>query len=114
MTIAGAYSIEPEGIDAAERPDLLDTVLPAPGALSTSAAPAALRVSDLDYFPAYAGLPRKAQRKADEFLRKFEQDSTGAALHFEPIKRAIDTQLRSARIVDDYRVILRAPEQGDV
>ena len=24
-----------------------------------------------DYFPAYARLPRKAQRKADEFLRKF-------------------------------------------
>lgn len=67
-----------------------------------------------DYFPAYARLPRKAQRKADEFLRKFEQDSTSAALHLEPIKRTLDTQLRSARIGDDYRVILRAPEQGDV
>lgn len=67
-----------------------------------------------DYFPAYAALPRKAQRKADEFLRKFEQDSTAAALHLEPIKRTVDRQLRSARIGDDYRVILRAPEDGDV
>jgi superfamily I DNA/RNA helicase/mRNA-degrading endonuclease RelE of RelBE toxin-antitoxin system len=67
-----------------------------------------------DYFPAYAGLPRKAQRKADEFLRKFEQDSTGAAIHLEPIQRSVDKQLRSARIGDDYRMIVRAPEHGDV
>ena len=67
-----------------------------------------------DYFPAYAGLPRKAQRKADEFLRKFEQDSTAAAIHLEPIQRSVDKQLRSARIGDDYRMIVRAPEQGDV
>jgi superfamily I DNA/RNA helicase len=67
-----------------------------------------------DYFPAYAQLPRKAQRKADEFLRKFEHDSTAAAIHLEPIKRTVDAQLRSARIGDDYRIILRAPEHGDV
>lgn len=67
-----------------------------------------------DYFPAYARLPRKAQRKADEFLRKFEQDSMAASIHLEPIKHAVDGQLRSARIGDDYRVILRAPEHGDV
>lgn len=67
-----------------------------------------------DYFPAYARLPRKAQRKADEFLRKFEQDSTTLSIHLEPIRRTVDGQLRSARIGDDYRVILRAPEHGDV
>ena len=27
-----------------------------------------------DYFPAYARLPRKAQSKADDFLRKFTAD----------------------------------------
>lgn len=67
-----------------------------------------------DYFPAYAALPRKAQRKADEFLRKFEQDSTAASMHIEPLKSVLDPQLRSARIGDDYRIILRAPERGDV
>ncbi|MBK7823493.1 MAG: AAA family ATPase [Tessaracoccus sp.] len=67
-----------------------------------------------DYFPAYARLPRKAQRKADEFLRKFEQDSTALSIHLEPIRQTVDRQLRSARIGDDYRVILRAPEHGDV
>lgn len=66
-----------------------------------------------DYFQAYVALPRKAQRKADEFLSKFQQNSTTLAIHLEPI-HALDPQLRSARIGDDYRVILRAPEKGDV
>lgn len=67
-----------------------------------------------DYFPAYARLPRKAQRKADEFLVKFQRDSTSAAIHLEPLHRMADPQIRSARIGDDYRLILRAPEAGDV
>lgn len=67
-----------------------------------------------DYFAAYARLPRKAQRKADEFLSKFQGDSTAASIHLEPLQRTVDTMLRSARIGDDYRVILRAPEKGDV
>jgi superfamily I DNA/RNA helicase/mRNA-degrading endonuclease RelE of RelBE toxin-antitoxin system len=67
-----------------------------------------------DYFSAYARLPRKAQRKADEFLVKFQRDSASGAIHLEPFHRCVDAQLRSARIGDDYRLILRAPEQGDV
>ncbi|WP_437986666.1 UvrD-helicase domain-containing protein [Sorangium sp. So ce117] len=67
-----------------------------------------------DYFPAYARLPRKAQHKADEFLRKFTTDSTQASIHYEPIRGAQDKQLRSVRIGDDYRAIVRAPERGDV
>ncbi|MFN7698895.1 MAG: UvrD-helicase domain-containing protein [Deltaproteobacteria bacterium] len=67
-----------------------------------------------DYFGAYARLPRKAQRKADEFLAKFQRDSTTLSIHLEPIHGVIDSQLRSARIGDDYRVILRAPPTGDV
>ncbi|MDQ3030944.1 MAG: AAA family ATPase [Myxococcota bacterium] len=67
-----------------------------------------------DYFGAYSRLPRKAQRKADEFLTKFQRDSTTLSIHLEPIAGAVDSQLRSARIGDDYRVVLRAPESGDV
>jgi superfamily I DNA/RNA helicase/mRNA-degrading endonuclease RelE of RelBE toxin-antitoxin system len=67
-----------------------------------------------DYFAAYAHLPRKAQRKADELLVKFQRDSTSLGIHLEPIHGCVDKQLRSARIGDDYRVILRAPEIGDV
>jgi superfamily I DNA/RNA helicase len=67
-----------------------------------------------DFLSAYARLPRKAQRKLDELLSKFRHDSTAASLHVEPIQRALDPLLRSARLGDDYRLILRAPERGDV
>lgn len=66
------------------------------------------------YFPAYARLPRKAQRKADEFIRKFFADPTQASLHYEPIRGAVDPQLRSVRVGDDYRAIVRAPDRGKV
>ncbi len=66
-----------------------------------------------DYFPAYARLPRKAQNKADDFLRKFAADPRQASIHYEPIRGAQDKQLRSVRIGDDYRAIVRAPERGD-
>lgn len=67
-----------------------------------------------NYFPAYARLPRKAQRKADEFIRKFRLDPKQASIHYEPIVSASDKQLRSVRVGDDYRAIVRAPEQGDL
>ena len=66
------------------------------------------------YFPAYARLPRKAQRKADEFIRKFTTDPKQPSIHYEPLRGAADSQLRSVRIGDDYRAIIRAPEQGDI
>ena len=67
-----------------------------------------------EYFPAYARLPRKAQKKADELLRKFTLDPRQASLHYEPIHGAHDRQLRSLRVGDDYRAIVRAPEVGEV
>jgi superfamily I DNA/RNA helicase len=67
-----------------------------------------------NYFPAYARIPRKAQRKADEFIRKFQHDPKQSSIHYEPIAGAIDKQLRSVRVGDDYRAIVRAPEQGDL
>lgn len=66
------------------------------------------------YFPAYAKLPRKAQRKADEFIRKFTTDPKQPSIHYEPLHATADRQLRSVRIGDDYRAIIRAPEAGDV
>lgn len=66
------------------------------------------------YFPAYARLPRKAQRKADEFIRKFCENPKQPSIHYEPILGAVDKQLRSVRVGDDYRAIVRAPERGNV
>ena len=66
------------------------------------------------YFPAYARIPRKAQRKADEFIRKFQHDPKQPSIHYEPIGNAVDRQLRSVRVGDDYRAIIHAPLSGDI
>jgi superfamily I DNA/RNA helicase len=67
-----------------------------------------------EYFAAYARLPRKAQRNADELLRKLAADPRQASLHYEPIRGAHDAQLRSLRVGDDHRAVIREPESGEV
>ena len=67
-----------------------------------------------EYFAAYARLPRKAQRKADELLRKLTTDPRQASIHYEPIRGAHDQKLRSLRVGDDYRAVIREPESGEV
>ena len=67
-----------------------------------------------DFFPAYAALPRKAQRKVETFLQKFRQDPKQASIHYEPLASTEDPRLRSVRIGDDYRAIVRAPEDGEL
>jgi len=57
--------------------------------------------------------PAKVKKKLSELHRKFEQDSTQTSLHLEPVKGARDPKVRSARVGDDYRAIIIAPEQGD-
>ncbi|MFM8444627.1 MAG: UvrD-helicase domain-containing protein [Methylococcus sp.] len=66
-----------------------------------------------DVLKDFGGLPVKVQRKVFEFVRKFQDDSTQASLHLEPCLGALDSKVRSARIGDDYRAIVIAPEKGD-
>jgi len=58
-------------------------------------------------------LPQKVQRKIAELLESFEQDSRSAALHLEPIHDFKDKRARTARLGDDYRAIIVAPETGN-
>ena len=62
----------------------------------------------------FGRLPSKVQKKVYELTRKFEEDSTQASIHLEPVKAAKDSKVRSARVGDDFRAIVIAPEQGDV
>lgn len=62
----------------------------------------------------FGQLPSKTQKKVFEFIRKFQEDSTQASLHLEHYREAVDSKVRSARIGDDYRAIVIAPEQGDI
>ncbi|NEX19875.1 UvrD-helicase domain-containing protein [Thiorhodococcus mannitoliphagus] len=58
-------------------------------------------------------VPAKVKKKLAELHRKFEEDSTQASLHLKPVQGARDPKVRSARVGDDYRAIIIAPEQGD-
>lgn len=62
----------------------------------------------------FGKLPSKVQKKVYELIRKFEEDSTQASIHLEPLVPMVkDKKVRSARLGDDYRAIVIAPEQGD-
>ena len=63
----------------------------------------------------FGKLPSKVQKKIYELTRKFEEDSTQASIHLEHLSpMAKDPKVRSARVGDDYRAIVIAPEVGDV
>ncbi len=66
-----------------------------------------------DVLKDFGGLPVKVQKKVFEFVRKFQEDSTQSSIHLEPYAEAVDQKVRSARIGDDYRAIVIAPERGD-
>jgi superfamily I DNA/RNA helicase len=59
-------------------------------------------------------LPKTIQKKVPEFLQKFRENPTSAAIHLEPISTFRDSSLRTARIDQKYRAIIRVPETGDV
>ena len=62
----------------------------------------------------FGKLPAKVQKKIYELIKKFEEDSKSAGMHLEPLDPMVkDKKVRSARVGDDYRAIIIAPEQGD-
>lgn len=65
------------------------------------------------FFEKFIELPRTIQNKVLEFQKKFRENSRSAAIHLEPIKTFIDQSLRTARIDEKYRAILKVPESGD-
>ena len=67
-----------------------------------------------DVFDKFPRLPSKVQKKLVDLLKKFKIDSTLASINLEHLQPMVrDKKVRSARLGDDYRAILIAPEQGD-
>ncbi|CAK0757430.1 DNA helicase [Gammaproteobacteria bacterium] len=66
-----------------------------------------------DVLKDFGGLPGKVQKKVFELVRKVQEDSTQASIHLEPYREAVDPKVRSARVGDDYRAIIIAPDKGD-
>ena len=66
-----------------------------------------------DVLKNFGKLPAKVQKKVTELISKFEHDSTQASIHLEVVNNVVDPKVRSARVGDDWRAILIAPQQGD-
>ena len=58
-------------------------------------------------------LPKNTQKKVLEFQKKFRENSKSEAIHLEPISTFKDPQLRTARIDNKYRAIIKVPQTGD-
>lgn len=58
-------------------------------------------------------LPKEVQHSTIEFIRKFKVDPSLASIHLEHISSFKDRFLRTARINQKYRAILRIPNADD-
>lgn len=65
------------------------------------------------FFDSLIDLPKGIQKKVIEFQKKFRENSKSAAIHLEPIQAFKDNSLRSARVDQTYRAIIKVPESGE-
>ena len=66
-----------------------------------------------DVLAKFGKLPAKVQKKVSELIRKFGEDSTQASINLERIEQTADPKVCSARVGDDWRAIVIAPQKGD-
>lgn len=70
----------------------------------------AISVSFMD---ALLKLPENVQRRMKEFLEKFEANPKAPGFNYETLSAVVDKKLRSVRVNDSYRVIVKREEETD-
>lgn len=65
------------------------------------------------FFDAFSELPKKMQKKTREFMKKFRENPTSNAINYEKISTFKDQSLRTVRIDQKYRAIVKSPEDGN-
>lgn len=70
----------------------------------------AISVSFMD---ALFKLPENVQRRMKEFLEKFEANPKAPGFNYETLSAVVDKKLRSVRVNDSYRVIVKREEETD-
>lgn len=58
------------------------------------------------FFDAVFKLPKKIQDKVVAFQKKFREDNTTLGIHLEPISQFKNNSLRTARVDDNYRMVI--------
>ena len=66
-----------------------------------------------DFFKAFGRLPEKARGKVATFISKFRDNPRSPGLNYERIEGGKDPFIRSVRVDQDIRCIVRAPDAGD-
>ena len=67
-----------------------------------------------DFLNAFAGIPKKQQGKVLKFITKFKADPMAPSINYEKIIKFKDPSLRSVRIDQSYRGIVKKPDTGNV
>ena len=67
-----------------------------------------------DFMNAFAAIPKKMQGKVLEFITKFRANPTAASINYEKIIQFKDDSLRSVRIDNTYRGIVKKPDASNV
>jgi hypothetical protein len=62
----------------------------------------------------YANLSKTVQKDVVNSLSKFDDLSQSPSLHLEPIKGALDPNVRTIRVNQGVRGIVAAPDSGDM
>lgn len=65
------------------------------------------------FFKALHQLPEKGRARVHKFILRFMDDPGANSLNFERIQGSRDPQLRSVRVDQEFRCIVRAPEKGN-
>lgn len=67
-----------------------------------------------EFMNAFAAIPKKQQGKVLEFITKFRANPTASSINYEKIIQFKDHTLRSVRIDQTYRGIVKKPDTGNV
>lgn len=67
-----------------------------------------------EFMNAFAAIPKKMQSKVLEFITKFRSNPMAPSINYEKITQFKDQSLRSVRIDDTYRGIVKKPDTGNV
>lgn len=67
-----------------------------------------------DFLAAFAKIPKKQQKKVQEFISKFRQDPMSSGINYEKVRDAKTANVHSVRIDQTYRGIVLKPETGNL
>ncbi len=67
-----------------------------------------------DFLNSFAQIPKKQQKKVQEFISKFRSNPTSSGINYEKIRDAKSKNVHSVRIDQAYRGIVLKPEKGNL